>query len=237
MPPKSRRSTAEAGAVVTAPPRSRARPVGPIVSPWEPRGGRARLRAVKREAVLRTAAQIFNEKGFHATSLDEVAERLNITKPTLYYYVKNKDEILFECVNIGLQMLQDAVGKVATSGGSARDKLVAAMQQHAEIVTMDFGMCVIRVGEDPLPLESQRELRRFKAALDHEFRELIRQGIAEGSITPCDPKIAAFMLAGALSWIGCGYRPQSVLNPRHIGRPRIALLSRRLCQPAGAAHR
>lgn len=207
MPPKSRPSTAEA-----------------VVSPWEPTDERAKLRASKREAVLRVAAQMFNEKGFHATSLDEVAERLNITKPTLYYYVKNKDEILFECVNIGLQMLQDAIEKVAASGGSAMDKLVAGMHQYVRIVTMDFGMCVIRVGEDPLPLESQRKLRRFKAALDKEFRELIRQGIAEGSFAPCDPKIAAFTIAGALSWIGRWYQPGGPLQPDDIATQCIDLL-------------
>ncbi len=195
-----------------------------VASPWEPQDERARLRASKREAVLRVAAQMFNEKGFHATSLDEVAERLNITKPTLYYYVKNKDEILFECVNIGLQMLQDAIGKVALSGGSAIDKLVAGMHQYARIVTMDFGMCVIRVGEDPLPVESQRKLRRFKAALDQEFRELIRQGMAEGSIAPCDPKIAAFTLAGALSWIGRWYQPGGPLKADEIASQCIGLL-------------
>lgn len=207
MPPKSRPYTAEA-----------------VVSPWEPTDERAKLRASKREAVLRVAAQMFNEKGFHATSLDEVAERLNITKPTLYYYVKNKDEILFECVNIGLQMLQDAIEKVAASGGSAMDKLVAGMHQYVRIVTMDFGMCVIRVGEDPLPLESQRKLRRFKAALDKEFRELIRQGIAEGSFAPCDPKIAAFTIAGALSWIGRWYQPGGPLQPDDIATQCIDLL-------------
>ena len=153
-----------------------------------------------------------------------MAERLNITKPTLYYYVKNKDEILFECVNIGLQMLQDAIGKVALSGGSAIDKLVAGMHQYARIVTMDFGMCVIRVGEDPLPVESQRKLRRFKAALDQEFRELIRQGMAEGSIAPCDPKIAAFTLAGALSWIGRWYQPGGPLKADEIASQCIGLL-------------
>ncbi|MES2423209.1 MAG: TetR/AcrR family transcriptional regulator [Pseudomonadota bacterium] len=236
MPPKSRPSTASPPRAAASTAVRTAKSGAEIISPWEPQQERALLRASKREAVLRVAAQIFNEKGFHATSLDEVAERLNITKPTLYYYVKNKDEILFECVNIGLQMLQDAIGKVALSGGSAIDKLVAGMHRYVEIVTMDFGMCVIRVGEDPLPVESQRKLRRFKAALDKEFRELIRQGIAEGSIAPCDPKIAAFTLAGALSWIGRWYQPGGDLQPDEIARQSIALLINGLGQrPAAVA--
>lgn len=193
-------------------------------SPWTQPRDREREREVKREAVLRTAAQLFNEKGYHATSLDEVAERLHVTKPTLYYYVRNKEAILFECVRIGLEMMRAAIEAAGASGGSAMDKLVSAMREYARVATMDFGMCIIRVGEEPLPPESQRQLRRLKAAIDHEFRRLIEQGIAEGSIAPCDPKIAAFTLAGALSWIARWYRPGGELAPDEIAAQCIGLI-------------
>jgi len=219
MPTRSKRSTAEPE----------------VASPWVAGSERDRLRATKREAVLRTAARMFNEKGFHATSLDEVAERLHITKPTLYYYVKNKDEILFECVSIGLQMLQDAIEAERDRGGRAVDQLAAAMRSYVEIVTQDYGMCIIRVGEDPLPPENQRALRSFKARLDAHFRELVRLGIEEGSIRPCDPKIAAFTLAGALSWIGRWYRPEGPLAPEEIARQCIDLLTSGMCTPKGRA--
>jgi AcrR family transcriptional regulator len=196
-----------------------------LASPWN----REQVRSGKREAVLRMAAQVFNERGFVASTLDEVAERLHITKPTLYYYVSSKDEILYECVRMGLMMLQEAIRAAGTSGGTALDKLVVAMRKYAEIVAMDFGMCVIRVGEDPLPPDSQRRLRRIKAAIDVEFRELIRQGIDEGSISACDPKITAFALAGALSWIGRWYRPGGALTPAQIAEHFIALLVNGLC--------
>lgn len=193
-------------------------------SPWTQPRDREREREVKREAVLRTAAQLFNEKGYHATSLDEVAERLHVTKPTLYYYVRNKEAILFECVRTGLEMMRAAIEAAGASGGSAMDKLVSAMREYARVATMDFGMCIIRVGEEPLPPESQRQLRRLKAAIDHEFRRLIEQGIAEGSIAPCDPKIAAFTLAGALSWIARWYRPGGELAPDEIAAQCIGLI-------------
>ena len=209
-----------------------------VTSPWTPVQDRAQVRIKarinKREAVLRTAAQVFNEKGYLASTLDEVAERLNVTKPTLYYYVKNKEEILFECVRIGLTMLQEAIHDVGASGGSAADKLTAAMRKYTEIVTMDFGMCVIRVGEDPLPAESQQKLRRIKAAIDLEFRELIAQGIAEGSLKPCDPKIAAFTIAGAISWVARWYQPDGDLSVDTIADQCIRLLSTGLYQPHAA---
>lgn len=203
-------------------------------SPWRKAGERTREREIKREAVLRTAAQLFNEKGFHAVSLDEVAERLNVTKPTLYYYVKNKDEILAECVRSGLELMQEAIARSDEAGGTAIDKLMVAMRKYAEIVTMDFGKCLIRVGEDPLPPESRREVRRLKAEIDREFRHLIELGIAEGSLRDVDPKLAAFTLAGALSWIGRWYRADGELSPDQIAEQCIGVLMGGLALPPPA---
>jgi AcrR family transcriptional regulator len=193
-------------------------------SPWKTAADRRSEREEKRIAVLRTAAQAFNELGYHATSLDDIARRLNVTKPTIYYYVKNKEEILFECVRIGLEMLDNASTEVIGHGGSAYDELVAVMTTYVGIVTMDFGMCVIRVGEEPLTEESRRTLRGLKRRIDLKFRSLIERGIAEGSIAPCDPKIAAFTLSGALSWVARWYRPDGELVPEEISRQSIALL-------------
>lgn len=150
---------------------------------------------------------MFNERGFHATSLDDVAARLNVSKPTLYYYVKSKDEILFECVRAGLQMMQAGIEETRSRGGSAIEQLSSCMRIYGHIVTMDFGMCLIRIGEDPLPPERRKELRRAKSVIDLEFRRLIAAGVEEGSLIPCDPKITAFAIAGALSWIGRWYQP------------------------------
>lgn len=193
-------------------------------SPWANKPDRQTERENKRDAVLRTAAELFNEKGFHATSLDEVAERLNVSKPTVYYYVKNKDEILFECVRIGLEMLEQASNEAIQKGGDSKENLIAVMRKYAEIVTMDFGMCLIRVGEDPLPLESRRKLRRLKSSIDLKFRSLIQQGIADGTLMPCDPKIAAFTIAGALSWIARWYDPKGPLIVEDITSQCVDLL-------------
>jgi AcrR family transcriptional regulator len=194
------------------------------ISPWKPIREREKERQTKREAVLRMAAQSFNEKGFHATSLDDVAARLNVTKPTLYYYFKNKEEILFECVRIGLQMIDEAAENVARRGGTGVEQLFAVMRKYAEIVTMDFGMCLIRVGEDPLQPAARRKLRQLKARIDRRFRSLIEQGIAEGDLAPCDAKIAAFTVAGALSWIARWYRPDGPLRPNDIAEQCISIL-------------
>ncbi|RYY78040.1 MAG: TetR/AcrR family transcriptional regulator, partial [Comamonadaceae bacterium] len=195
-------------------------------SPWEPAGNRAQQREIKRNAVLQTAAQLFNERGFHATSLDDIAERLNVSKPTLYYYIESKDQILLECVRTALDLMHAGIGEVRAAGGSAIDQLQACMRIYSGIVMQDFGMCVIRIGEDPLPAPLKKELRHLKAGIDREFRHLIEAGIAEGSLAPCEPKMAAFMLAGALSWIGRWYRADGDLTPEQFDALRHDLLRR-----------
>lgn len=200
--------------------------VDPVVtdSPWLAADRRAEQRELKRQAVLQTAAQLFNERGFHATSLDDIAERLHVSKPTLYYYVKSKDDILLECVRAALERMHAGIGEVRKAGGSAIEQLKACMRIYSGIVTEDFGMCVIRIGEDPLPVPLKKELRHLKAGIDLQFRRLIEAGIAEGSIAPCEPKMAAFMLAGALSWVGRWYRPDGTLTPEQIAGHGIELL-------------
>ncbi|MDD2711564.1 MAG: TetR/AcrR family transcriptional regulator, partial [Simplicispira sp.] len=133
-------------------------------SPWARTPDRAQQREAKRQAVLQAAAQLFNERGFHATSLDDIAARLNVSKPTLYYYVKNKDQILIECVREGLEMTIAGIEASRAAGGQAIDQLMACMQVYAHIVTEPFGMCLIRVGDEELPPDSRKELRRLKAA-------------------------------------------------------------------------
>jgi len=193
-------------------------------SPWAGTPDREQQRETKRQAVLQAAAQLFNERGFHATSLDDIAARLNVSKPTLYYYVKNKDEILLQCVRQGLEMTLEGIEASRQSGGNAVDQLRACMQAYADIVMQPFGMCLIRVGDEEVPEPSRTELRRMKSEIDHAFRRLVAQGVQEGSLAPCDPKMSAFVIAGALSWIGRWYQPGGDYTPEQIAQQCIATL-------------
>lgn len=195
-----------------------------VASPWADAPARAEQREAKRDAVLSTAAQLFNERGFHATSLDDIAARLHVSKPTLYYYVKNKDEILLQCVRRGLTMTLEGIEASRQAGGKAIDQLQACMRVYARIVTMDFGMCLIRVGDEQVPAESRKELRRLKSSIDQEFRRLVAEGVKEGSVAECDPKMTAFVIAGALSWIGRWYQPGGEYSADEVAEKCIATL-------------
>lgn len=188
------------------------------LSPWRTPAQRGRDRALKREAVLKAAARLFNEKGFHATSLDDVARQLNVTKPTLYHYFRSKDEVLFECCRMGLEMIEAAATPVPGSSASGLERLRALMEQYAEAMTMDFGMSITRTPDTALSPENRAELRRLKSQIDRAMRGVIQSGIEDGSIAPCDVRTAAFAIAGALNAIAHWYKPGGPLAPAEIAR-------------------
>jgi AcrR family transcriptional regulator len=100
----------------------------PVSSPFQTPEQRQADRAAKRDAVLRAAVRMFNEKGFHQTSLDDVAARLGISKPTIYHYLGNKDQVLLECVTRGLGQIIEAA--------EARQKRHGAERLHGSCAAM-----------------------------------------------------------------------------------------------------
>ncbi len=196
-------------------------------------GDRRRRRGkIKREVVLATAAALFNEKGFHGTSLDEVAARLGVTKPTIYQYVASKDEILFACVRHGLDRLRQAVDQVPTGHRSGRDRLRAAMHRYAIVMTEDYCRCVTRIADSELSPESRARFRRLKREIDLMLRDLVQRGIEDGSLRPGDARIITFTLTGALNWIGRWYEPGGSMSPEHIASALVATLLQGLEAPA-----
>lgn len=182
------------------------------VSPFPTAEQRTQDRAAKREAVLRAAVQMFNDRGFHATSLDDVASSLGISKPTIYHYLGNKDQVLLECLTIGLEQLLEAARNARTGTGTGAEKLSKFLRRYAVINMTDFGRCVIRTGEEMLSPGSRERFRDMKRAIDGAMRELIEEAIQDGSIAPVDPMLLAFTLAGALNWPARWYNPEGKVD-------------------------
>ena len=171
---------------------------------------------LKRLALLRTAARAFNESGFHQTSLNDLAKRLNVTKPTLYHYVKNKDEILLACQQMALERMQEVLDQVESSSVNGLEKIKLFMRRYAEVVIEDFGICMIMSGDQPLECESRGVISKQRDILDSAIRELIKQGIADGSIRQCDPRLATFALFGAFNWVAHWYTAGGELSPTEV---------------------
>ena len=200
----------------------------PGASPWV--GGRRGRRdhGLKREAVIHAAARAFNARGYHNTSLDDVAAALNVTKPTVYYYVANKEQLLFECFRAGLEPIQAAIraAEASSSGGLAR--LNEVIRGYARAIASDYGWCMVRAEDQDLGPETGRHIRALKSGIDQGIRRLIRAGIEDGSIEPCDPKIMAFALAGAINWIAHWYRENQPMTADQLAEAFVDVLGRGL---------
>lgn len=179
---------------------------GDSASAW--REGRKRLRdhGVKRDAVVRTAARAFAEHGFHNTSLDDIAKALDVTKPTIYYYVTNKEQLLFQCFVTGLEPIRTALKAVKTAKEPGRERLNTVLREYAQSVASDFGWCMVIAEHQDLSASMSEHIRALKVEIDQGIRRLLREGVKDGSVQPCDVKMTAFALAGALNWIAHWYR-------------------------------
>jgi AcrR family transcriptional regulator len=192
-------------------------------SAW--REGRKRLRdhSVKRDAVIRVAAQAFKEHGFHNTSLDNIAAALEVTKPTIYYYVTNKEQLLFECFVAGLEPILSALRETRRGGTPARERLNSVLRHYAQAVASDFGWCLVRAEHQDLSAPMSAQVRALKVEIDQGIRRLLRDGVKDGSIQPCDVKMTAFALAGALNWIPHWYREKQGMSAAQIADAFVAI--------------
>jgi AcrR family transcriptional regulator len=185
--------------------------------PWKAFQARQRNQDIKRDAVLQTAAHMFLEQGYRRTSMSELAKRLQITKPALYYYFRNKEEILVECYHAGIFLIESLLDKALVSSGTGLDKVKAYIEAYAKSVVLhEFGRCVSMLDENELSPETRKQVRALKRRIDASIRAYIEEGIADKSIAPCDSKLASFVMSGAINWIGTWYKPAGPLTGEEI---------------------
>lgn len=183
---------------------------------WAPVNTRVRDRERKRDAVILVAARAFKARGYHNTSLDDIAGELNVTKPTVYHYVANKEQLLFECFRAGLRQIIEALDEIQDTAVDARTRLASVVRRYAQAITSDFGWCMVQAENQDLSPAMSRKVKTLKSEIDQGIRSLIKAGIADGSIRDCDAKIAAFAIAGALNWIAHWYRTDASLSAEQI---------------------
>jgi AcrR family transcriptional regulator len=182
----------------------------------------------KRAVVIRTAARAFDERGYHNTSLDDIAAALGVSKPTIYYYVPNKEQLLFECFRAGLEPIRAALLRAEQAPGTSRDRLHGVIRDYALAIASEYGWCMVRAEHQDLGAELSAQVRALKGEIDRGIRQLLQAGIDDGSIAVADPKLAAFAIAGALNWIGHWFRAGRTLSAEYVAETFVQFLERGL---------
>jgi AcrR family transcriptional regulator len=166
----------------------------------------------KRGAVLHTAVRMFLERSYGRTSMNDVALQLNITKPALYHYFRNKEEILVEIYRLGTDLIDEMLDSIEAAEKAGLDKVADFIAGYIRITTGDFGRAVIRLDDGELSKPGRKLVRGRKREIDHRVRALIEGGIKDGSIASCDAKIASFILAGAIHGMTSWYDPEGPMD-------------------------
>ncbi len=179
---------------------------------------------LKRQAVIREAGRAFSSEGFHGTSLEDIAKTLHVTKAALYHYVKGKHEILYECHKLAHDLGEEAIEQARQQGKTGLTKLTLFLTSYIETLTGEFGSCAVLTDVDSLRGDDRRDIIARRDKFDAAFRAIIQEGIADGSIRSCDPKLADLLIMGAVNWIPKWYSPDGARTGREIAEGFVAIL-------------
>ncbi|MET8157671.1 TetR/AcrR family transcriptional regulator [Sphaerisporangium sp. NPDC005289] len=186
------------------------------------------------ESLLAVAVKVFNERGYEATSMEDLSRRLGITKSAIYHHVSGKDELLRLAVDRALDGLSEAARETAAMEGRAIDRLEHLVRRsvHVLVERLPFVTLLLRVrGNTKVERRALARRREF----DHMVSELVRQAEAEGDVRPdVDPAIASRLLFGLVNSLTEWYKPRGGLGADALAETISKIAFDGLRQPSAA---
>lgn len=171
----------------------------------------------KKRAILAAAAEEFREKGFHATGMRQIAARLGMTVGNLYYYFRNKDDLLAFCQDDTLTRLLELGRWVETASKDAAARLFLLIAGH--VVCLNEGVPG-SLAHLEVPARKDGALRavlKKRDRYEQELRRVIEDGVREGIFETDDPKTAVLAILGAVNWTVRWFRPEGRSSAREVG--------------------
>jgi len=169
-----------------------------------------------RQEILRAAARLFQQQGYDATSMNDVAAALKFSKGGLYHHFQSKDEILFHIMSHAMDITEDRViNVVRKADGGAEERLRKLIRLHIEVVLSpeDREITVMLHENHPLPPPLRRKINGRKKDYVHFVENLVADVQRQGnSASPVTPRAAAFALLGMINWIYQWYKPEGTLT-------------------------
>ena len=205
----------------TSPKARRATRVSADVSARKTSSGETR-RDRKRTALIRAAVSEFNRQGFHKTSLDDIGERFGISKGALYYYFPSKSALLADCFDWAMAIARECLTKAKNSEEVGRKRIITFLTLYIEKTNEELHDCFLLTEDYALDPEDRAKLVRGRDRIERELRQLIKDGIADGSIVPCDPKLAVVMILGAVNWMPKWFSPGGPWKYRQVASATVA---------------
>src|SRR5215510_6748159 len=161
----------------------------------------------RRAEICRTAAQIFRDRGFDATSVSDIARALGLTKAGLYHYFESKEALLFEIMTYGLERVRSEVVLPVRAISDPEERLRQILLRHARITTDGRG-AVAHLGDEirALPPAARRQIEEKMRYYVEMIRDTLVEIKAAGRLRDIDPMVAAFSLLGMVLWLPRWFR-------------------------------
>jgi AcrR family transcriptional regulator len=172
---------------------------------------------VTKEGILEAAARIFSEKGFHATSMQDIADAVNLQKASLYHHFSSKQEILADILDYALDLINKRLEIVLSQPLSPDEKLRQAMVSYFQTIAENRNLAAVLLLElrslDP-DLKARQASRREK--FERLWRDLIIEGKAQGIFNDVDPSLTGRAILGVMNWTVTWYRSDGPRSANEI---------------------
>ena len=168
----------------------------------------ARGSEAKRAEILRGAAAVFREKGFHGAGMREIAAGLNMAPGALYYYFESKNDLLYTCQILSLKRLLASAREIVANDDPADEKLRLLVRAHLGHILDELGGSFAHIEFHALRPERLQEVVSKRDTYERVVRGVLSEGIAAGLFRKTDVKLAALALLGSLNWTVVWWRPE-----------------------------
>jgi AcrR family transcriptional regulator len=174
--------------------------------------------ADRRIDILKSAAAAFRRRGYHGASVDEIASALEMTKGNLYYYFRNKEEILYACHEYSLDVLLVLLDDVRADASTPDQKLRRLILAFVHLLLDELQATALTIDLQALSPPLLGKIIARRDAFDRGLREIIQQGMDAGTFAAGNPKMVGFAVMGAVNWITKWYDPAGPMTSEAIGQ-------------------
>jgi AcrR family transcriptional regulator len=169
-----------------------------------------------RVEILKSAAAAFRRLGYHGATVEEIAAALHMKKGNLYYYFRNKEEILFACHQYSLDRLLTLLDEVERSGVAPEDKLRRLIVAFVHTILDELHGTALFLDLEALSPAHLRTVIARRDRFDKGMREVLKEGIRSGTFIYADAKLLSFAILGAVNWIPRWYSPEGPSTSQEI---------------------
>ena len=172
----------------------------------------------RRIEILKSAAAAFRRRGYHGASVDEIASALEMTKGNLYYYFRNKEEILFACHDYSLDVLLALMTEVEADSSRPDEKLRRLILAFIHMMLDELQGTALTLDLQALSPPLLKRIIAKRDRFDRGMRDIVQQGMDQGLFRPGDPKMIGFAMMGAVNWITKWFDPAGPMTSEEIGQ-------------------